>query len=90
MIGTGGLWVTYFVKVNILCSCTICLAEFAVGDVLTLLPCNHTFHNECVNSWLGRNATWYVHARSLDLLFTNCVARPAVEESLERAEGWWC
>ena len=32
--------------------CSICLDEFAPGDRLRRLPCNHTFHGNCVARWL--------------------------------------
>ncbi|XP_057971313.1 RING-H2 finger protein ATL74-like [Malania oleifera] len=34
-------------------SCTICLTEFARGDVVRVLPnCKHTFHKDCIDQWL--------------------------------------
>ncbi|KAJ3406293.1 hypothetical protein HDU80_011558 [Chytriomyces hyalinus] len=32
--------------------CSICIEEFLVGDRLRCLPCNHSFHAECVDRWL--------------------------------------
>lgn len=32
--------------------CAICLSEFAVGDRVRVLPCNHIFHLDEVDAWL--------------------------------------
>ncbi|KDP31117.1 hypothetical protein JCGZ_11493 [Jatropha curcas] len=33
--------------------CVICLGNFNVGDKCRLLPnCNHSFHSQCIDSWL--------------------------------------
>ncbi|KAF6776670.1 hypothetical protein AHF37_03618 [Paragonimus kellicotti] len=32
--------------------CAVCLEEFALGDILLTLPCFHTFHKKCSESWL--------------------------------------
>ena len=36
--------------------CPICLKKFEQDDELTLLPCGHEFHNECVTAWLCKAA----------------------------------
>jgi len=36
--------------------CPICLKKFEQDDELTLLPCDHEFHNECVTAWLSKAA----------------------------------
>ena len=33
-------------------SCSICLDDFEEGDRLRLLPCNHSFHTNCILPWL--------------------------------------
>ena len=37
--------------------CTICIDEMHVGDEVTVLPCNHWFHGECVVLWLKEHNT---------------------------------
>ncbi|CAN0927329.1 RING-H2 finger protein ATL80 [Linum grandiflorum] len=38
--------------------CAICLAEFAVGDEIRLLPqCGHGFHVNCIDTWLGSHSS---------------------------------
>ncbi|XP_073302203.1 E3 ubiquitin-protein ligase AIP2-like [Primulina huaijiensis] len=32
--------------------CCICLENFIVNDAVQDLPCNHTFHHHCLESWL--------------------------------------
>mmetsp|Transcript_2465 Transcript_2465/g.5710 ORF Transcript_2465/g.5710 Transcript_2465/m.5710 type:complete len:139 (-) Transcript_2465:36-452(-) len=33
--------------------CTICQEAFAIGDMLKELPCQHRFHQGCIEKWLG-------------------------------------
>jgi len=35
-------------------ACMICLAEFAPGDTVRLLPCLHRYHRDCVDAWLAK------------------------------------
>ncbi|GMY11291.1 E3 ubiquitin-protein ligase RHA2B-like [Fagus crenata] len=32
--------------------CRVCLSEFEEGDKIRKLQCNHTFHKDCLDSWL--------------------------------------
>mmetsp|Transcript_49585 Transcript_49585/g.160302 ORF Transcript_49585/g.160302 Transcript_49585/m.160302 type:complete len:803 (+) Transcript_49585:48-2456(+) len=37
-------------------TCSVCLAELEVGQEGRRLPCNHFFHQPCIDDWLRRNA----------------------------------
>lgn len=37
--------------------CTICIDEMNIGDEVTVLPCKHWFHGECVVLWLKEHNT---------------------------------
>ncbi|EEF52901.1 RING-H2 finger protein ATL8 [Ricinus communis] len=38
--------------------CAICLAEFAPGDEIRVLPqCGHGFHVSCIDTWLGSHSS---------------------------------
>ena len=36
-------------------TCSICLCEYEKGENLTMLPCKHVFHQDCINSWTEHN-----------------------------------
>jgi hypothetical protein len=56
-------------------ACSVCLVEFADGDVLRILPCLHRFHVSCVDTWL-------VHQHGV------CpVCKADVAAALERGSG---
>jgi len=33
-------------------TCAICLGDYAVDETIRFLPCQHHFHQECVDQWL--------------------------------------
>lgn len=37
--------------------CSICLDAFKEGDPISVLPCNHAFHYDCIKPWLGEANT---------------------------------
>ena len=38
-------------------TCSICLAEYEVSEMLVELPCKHQFHRPCVKEWFKRKNT---------------------------------
>ena len=34
-------------------TCVICLDSFCSSDTIRTLPCNHIFHQECIDTWLS-------------------------------------
>lgn len=37
--------------------CSICMDDVELGAEVTLLPCNHWFHHECIKHWLKEHDT---------------------------------
>ena len=37
--------------------CSVCMDNVNVGDEITVLPCSHWFHGECVGAWLKEHDT---------------------------------
>ena len=36
--------------------CVVCQTDYINGDTVRRLPCNHTFHKECIDEWLTTGA----------------------------------
>ena len=67
--------------------CPICLLEYEQGDELRLLPCNHEFHKECIDSWLENNTSCPACRHSL----SNTVPHTSLAEDdeMEHTDGIW-
>ena len=37
--------------------CSVCMDAVEIGDEVTVLPCNHWFHGDCVGAWLKEHDT---------------------------------
>lgn len=37
--------------------CSICMDEVNLGEEVTMLPCKHWFHHQCVSAWLSEHDT---------------------------------
>ena len=37
--------------------CSVCIDALDIGDEVSILPCNHWFHGECVGAWLKAHDT---------------------------------
>jgi len=35
--------------------CAICLADFALKEVVNTLPCGHVYHSDCLSPWLTKS-----------------------------------
>ena len=46
--------------------CTVCQEDYNHGDKLVNLPCNHTYHKDCVTEWLKRHDACPICRKSLN------------------------
>ena len=47
--------------------CLVCIEGFKDGDKVKKLPCNHTFHSDCINEWLSvKNECPYCRVRPFE------------------------
>lgn len=69
--------------------CPICLAEFAEGDKMRVLPnCNHGFHMECIDKWFVSHSSCPMCRNCLNLNTRNkkpegAAVRQAIESNDE-------
>lgn len=47
-------------------SCLVCRCSFSVGEEIKSLPCFHSYHSECIDSWLCLNKVCPVCQFSID------------------------
>lgn len=67
--------------------CAICLAEFARGDTVRVLPaCGHGFHAACVDAWLVSSSTCPSCRRTL-VVSTGCAGAGADVEAQASGSG---
>lgn len=61
--------------------CTVCLENFKVGERCRLLPlCKHSFHAECVDSWLLRTPVCPICRTSADFLKDGSVSGEEISQ----------
>ncbi|KAI1178764.1 hypothetical protein F4777DRAFT_61107 [Nemania sp. FL0916] len=48
--------------------CVICMDPYLAGDNLTILPCAHGFHADCVGEWLARKASCPTCRQTVNIL----------------------
>ena len=48
--------------------CSICQAEYVKNDALTVLSCDHIFHNKCIEEWGHFNASCPICRAEIPLL----------------------
>ncbi|KAJ8646118.1 hypothetical protein MRB53_007866 [Persea americana] len=68
--------------------CPICLAEFADGDEVRVLPqCSHEFHAACVDMWLGAHSSFPTCRQILSAgRCQKCGGFPVVEGEVKEME----
>ncbi|BHF59964.1 hypothetical protein SprV_0100292500 [Sparganum proliferum] len=46
-------------------SCPICFDDYAAGNVVITLPCEHFFHDSCITRWLKEHGTCPICRKNL-------------------------
>lgn len=47
------------------CSCVVCMENYATDDEISIMPCSHKFHRECIKTWLRQSNTCPICKSSL-------------------------
>jgi hypothetical protein len=69
-------------------TCVICLFDFEEGDSIRRLPCNHSFHKGCIDSFFNRQVTFAVdRVRSESQLHQRTVCPVCRHAILDRSNG---
>ncbi|KAH7857149.1 hypothetical protein Vadar_009625 [Vaccinium darrowii] len=64
--------------------CAVCLESFKVGEMCRLLPnCQHSFHAQCIDSWLSKTAICPVCRTGVNLVNTGEQSRNSEEVGVE-------
>jgi hypothetical protein len=58
--------------------CPICLGEWSLGDEMTLTPCMHAFHTECLGAWLTSHRTCAMCRQDVTKVWKPSLAWPAI------------
>eukprot|EP00658_Telonema_sp_P-2_P079049 TRINITY_DN755_c0_g1_i1.p1 TRINITY_DN755_c0_g1~~TRINITY_DN755_c0_g1_i1.p1 ORF type:complete len:407 (-),score=101.91 TRINITY_DN755_c0_g1_i1:487-1638(-) len=66
--------------------CVICLDEFAAGDSIRILPCNHEYHAACVDRWLE---TQQRHCPLCKIDITHANTEACVAANGSSLPSWW-
>ncbi|KAI8322190.1 hypothetical protein GQ54DRAFT_297521 [Martensiomyces pterosporus] len=63
-------------------SCVICLEDYAIGEVVRVLPCGHVFHDDCITHWLLRPKTKF---HDCPMCKTPCFPEEVIAKAHEEA-----
>ncbi|KAK3318333.1 hypothetical protein B0H66DRAFT_233378 [Apodospora peruviana] len=67
--------------------CTICIDEMHRGDDVTVLPCTHWFHGECVTLWLKEHNTCPICRRAIEAREGRGETRPNFSAGGQQSAG---
>ncbi|KAL2872827.1 putative RING finger domain protein [Aspergillus lucknowensis] len=64
--------------------CSICMDSVKVGDEVTVLPCTHWFHPQCIEMWLNQHNTCPHCRRGIDPTASDATTTAPSEGTSER------